>query len=71
MQVFLCWSGDRSKAFAKAVKDMLEVVSENKISASTSVEIEKGTFWFEELRNELSGAKAGVICLTHESLDSG
>ena len=35
------------------------------------MDIEKGTLWFEELRNELVGAKAGVICLTPESLDSG
>jgi hypothetical protein len=71
MSVFICWSGDRSHAIAEAVKELLEANLEtNIVKAFLSNDIEKGTFWFASILEQLQKAKAGIVCLTPENLQS-
>ena len=65
--VFICWSGDRSHAIAEAVKELLKA---NNVEAFLSNDIEKGTFWFASILEQLQKAKAGIVCLTRENLQS-
>jgi hypothetical protein len=67
MSVFICWSGERSFAVAKAVQELLEA---NGVPVFLSDEIEKGTAWFASILDRLRRAKAGIVCLTPENLQS-
>ena len=40
------------------------------VEPSMSTQIEKGTEWFEELRNALDNAHCGILCLTPEAIGS-
>jgi hypothetical protein len=68
MSVFICWSGARSHAIAKALEKLLQAngVSE----ASLSDDIEKGTVWFASILKKLGKAQAGIVCLTPENRQS-
>jgi hypothetical protein len=70
MKVFICWSGDRSQAFAAILKDWLQDLMPRRIEASLSVDIRKGTLWFQELDRALDGARLGIVCLTEEGARS-
>ena len=67
--VFISWSGERSKLAAEALKDWVETVLQN-ARPWMSTEIEKGTRSFDEIARALEGMKVGIICLTPENLTS-
>jgi hypothetical protein len=74
MSVFICWSGDRSKAIAEALKPLLEGVfpslAQDARQASPvflSKDIDKGAEWFQAIRAGLDAAQAGIVVLTHEN----
>lgn len=69
-KIFLCWSGKRSQRFAEAMKAWLPQVLGGNVQPSMSTQIEKGTEWFEELRNALDNAHCGILCLTPEAIGS-
>jgi len=69
-KIFLCWSGKRSQRFADAMKAWLPQVLGDSVEPSMSTQIEKGTDWFEELRNALDDAHCGILCLTPEAIGS-
>jgi TIR domain len=69
-KIFLCWSGTRSRRFAEAIKAWLVQVLGDSVEPSMSTQIEKGTEWFEELRNALDNAHCGILCLTPEAIGS-
>jgi hypothetical protein len=75
MSVFICWSGDRSHEVARAVRTLLQsalprLVGAKEIHVSISDEIEKGVAWFDSIIKRLQSAKAGVVCVTSENVDS-
>jgi len=73
MSVFICWSGDRSKAIAEALKPLLEGVFPSLAGDTTpspiflSKNIEKGAEWFQAIRAGLDSSQAGIVVLTHEN----
>jgi hypothetical protein len=69
-KIFLCWSGTRGRRFAEAIKAWLPQVLGDSVEPSMSTQIEKGTEWFEELRNALDNAQCGLLCLTPEAIGS-
>jgi hypothetical protein len=72
MSIFICWSGDRSHQIAKALKGLLEssMSSFRKEDVFISDDIEKGVSWFQSIETRLETAKAGIVCLTPENLNS-
>lgn len=70
MKVFICWSGHRSQAFAVIVKAWLQRLMPRRIDVRLSIDIQKGTLWFQELDKALDGARLGIVCLTEEALHS-
>ena len=73
MSVFLCWSGQQSRALAEAVKELLETtVPSLKIEKAEFIsdDIEKGVNWFDSIIDHLMNSKAGIVCLTPQNLQS-
>lgn len=69
MKLFICWSGSRSKAVAEALHEWLPTVLEG-LATTYSPDIEKGEPWFNSIGLELRQARAGLVCLTPENLQS-
>jgi hypothetical protein len=69
MEVFLGWSGQRSRRVAEELHDWLPQVTNAEMWISTH-EIAAGAVWPEELDRALERASAAVICVTRENLAS-
>ena len=67
--VFISWSGERSRQAAEVLREWLGTVLQN-TRPWMSTEIEKGSRSFEEIARALDGMKLGIICLTPENLTS-
>ena len=70
MKVFISWSGERSQALAKALRDWLPNVIQAIKPWMSDVDIDKGTRWSTDIALQLSEAKVGLICLTPENLNA-
>lgn len=67
MQIFMSWSGDKSRTFAEVLKPWLEVVLPGTDVWLSSEDIDKGTVWFTEIIGRLESCNCGVICITREN----
>lgn len=67
MKVFICWSGERSRLVAEALRKWLPNVIQA-VEPFMSEYIEKGNSWPENLDLNLKEAEVGLICLTGENL---
>jgi hypothetical protein len=67
-EVFVSWSGERSKAVAYALRDWLPKVMNALKPWLSASDIEKGTRWTNEIAEKLSSSSVGIICLTPENL---
>jgi hypothetical protein len=66
--VFISWSGPRSKSAGEALKQWLPLVVPTASPWMSAADIDKGARWREEVAAALDTMKAGVICLTPENL---
>ena len=69
MKVFICWSGRRSKELAEALNQWLPTVLKG-LAPTYSPNIPKGKLWFNSINRDLRRAKAGIVCLTPENIES-
>lgn len=70
MDVFISWSGERSGAAAKALRDWLPKIINALKPWLSSADIDKGTRWSADVASRLQAAKAGIICLTPSNIHS-
>jgi hypothetical protein len=70
MEVFLSWSGQRSKLVADALRSWLPCVLQSVKPWVSGTDIEAGARWHQELTTRLAKCNFGVICLTPENLES-
>ncbi len=70
MRIFLSWSGAQSKAVALALREWLKRVVQAFDPWMSDRDIEAGVPWFNEIAEELEKARAGILCVTPESLTS-
>lgn len=70
MQLFLSWSGPRSKALASALRDWLPLVIQSLRPWFSPDDIDKGAPWLAELNKQLQGHSAAIVCLTPENQGS-
>jgi hypothetical protein len=70
MRVFLSWSGERSKAIAEIFHQWLPSVIQAVKPYFSPDDITKGVRWSTEISSVLAQSRVGIICLTHESLNS-
>ena len=68
IRVFLSWSGEPSKAIADALRKWLPKVLQNVKPWMSSTDIYKGARWANDVAQELSGARFGVLCMTPGNL---
>lgn len=70
MDIFISWSGKRSRAFAEALRDWLPMIINAARPFLSSSDIDKGARWSTEIATRLEKAKAGIICLTPSNMQS-
>ena len=70
MDVFISWSGERSRAVAEALRDWLPMIINAMKPFLSANDIHKGMRWASELALKLQTAKAGIICLTSSNVHS-
>jgi hypothetical protein len=69
--VFVSWSGERSKALARALTEWLPPVFYNDLNVWMSEEdIQAGGRWELELAKQLEGTNFGIVCLTPDNIRS-
>lgn len=69
MKVFISWSGERGKKIGEAFKTWLPDVIQS-VEPFYSPDIEKGQRWSSGIEQNLKESKAGIICVTPESMMS-
>jgi len=67
--VFISWSGDRSKLVAEKMREWIPSVLQFATPYFTPADVEKGARWQPEISKKLSDSNVGIICLTKENLD--
>src|SRR4051794_30684648 len=67
--VFISWSGPRSRQIARALHDWLPKVIQAVRPWMSDADLEKGTRWSSEIATRLAEARIGVICLTPENIN--
>ncbi|HLJ90582.1 MAG TPA: TIR domain-containing protein [Candidatus Angelobacter sp.] len=70
MEIFVSWSGPRSGALAEALRSWLPKVVNAFKPWLSSADIDKGSLWHNEISSKLASAKAGIICITPNNLNS-
>jgi hypothetical protein len=68
MDIFISWSGPRSRAVAEALKKYLPMIVNDFNPWLSSSDIDKGSRSSEEIARALTNARAGIICLTPNNL---
>jgi len=69
-QVFLSWSGERSKLVADALKQWLPRVLQGLEVWMSDHDIRPGERWERQLGGQLEQSSFGIVCLTPENLKS-
>jgi hypothetical protein len=68
MKVFISWSGDRSQALAKALREWFPLVLHFIDPFVSQSDINAGDRWSVEIGQELANSNFGVICITRENV---
>ncbi|WP_375773396.1 DUF559 domain-containing protein [Archangium gephyra] len=67
MKVFLCWSKERSRAIAVALKNWLPKVIQNCEPWMSATDVLAGQRWDVELAQKLDESSVGILCVTPEN----
>lgn len=70
MKIFIGHAGDRSRALAEELRVFVRKLLPATDPWVSTLGIEKGSRWREELAGNLEHAGAGIICLTSDNLDN-
>jgi hypothetical protein len=70
LDVFLSWSGGRSRQVAAALHEWLPDVLHHVRPWMSSHDVDKGAHWPTEVATRLATAKVGVFCLTPENVEA-
>jgi hypothetical protein len=68
--VFISWSGERSKIAAQALNDWLPMVIQAVEPWMSDSDIDKGSRGLSEISHALGASKIGIVCLTPENQDA-
>ncbi|HNY40912.1 MAG TPA: toll/interleukin-1 receptor domain-containing protein, partial [Bryobacteraceae bacterium] len=70
MKVFISWSGPRSNAAAKVLRQWLPHIMNAVEPWMSERDISSGRRWRREVEDQLATAKFGILCLTPDNLHS-
>jgi hypothetical protein len=68
--VFISWSGERSRVIARKLRDWLPMVVQAARPWMSDADIKKGSRGLNEITKALYTPKVGIICLTPENLET-
>ena len=69
MNIFISWSGKRSKILASALRDWIPLIIQQAKPFMSKEDIETGTQWMKAILSKLDQSDFGIICLTPENLN--
>lgn len=67
MNIFISWSGERSRQVAELMKQWVKCVIQSTSPWISTKDIERGSIWAAEIGNQLQDTTNGIICLTKEN----
>jgi hypothetical protein len=70
MDIFISWSGEKSRAIAEAIREWLPKIMNSVKPWMSQTDISKGSRWDPDITRNLGTAKAGIFCLTPSNLKS-
>jgi len=70
MDVFISWSGEKSRKAAEAIRGWLPNVIQAVNPYFTPTDIDKGQRWSQEIAGKLNQSQFGIILLTKENLNA-
>jgi hypothetical protein len=70
MNLFLSWSGPKSRAVAASLYNWLPQVINAARPWMSSEDIRKGSRWSQALSTELAEARIGIVCVTRENSEA-
>lgn len=70
MKIFISWSGQRSRLFAKALREWLPLVIHYAEPWLSDTDISAGDRWSSEVAHQLEQSNFGVLCLTRDNASS-
>lgn len=70
MNVFISWSGDRSRLLASALADLLPDIIQDLNAWMSEHDISVGSRWSQELNQQLGTSNFGILCLTPENISA-
>jgi hypothetical protein len=69
MNIFISWSGHRSKFVAESLREWLPKVIQSLNPWISSSDVTKGSRWQIEIAQKLEKSNFGIICLTPENMN--
>lgn len=69
MDIFISWSGERSKFLAEALRGWLPKVIQNLNPWISVSDVEKGARWLKDISEKLETTNFGIFCLTPENIN--
>jgi len=70
VNIFISWSGARSKSLAILLHDWLRAVVQRASPWMSDRDIEAGQRWNEQISLRLKDTSFGIVCLTSENLNA-
>lgn len=70
MELFISWSGEKSKKLAEAIREWIPCVIQSVKPYFTPEDISKGQRWSSEISSKLESSKIGIIILTPTNLEA-
>ncbi|MFC3116977.1 TIR domain-containing protein [Cellvibrio fontiphilus] len=67
MNIFISWSGSRSKAVAEVISDWIKCVLQASQPWISTRDIDSGAVWFSEINEKLKDTTMGIVCLTQDN----
>ncbi len=67
MKIFVSWSGPRSKAAAKLLREWIKDVLPLAGPWMSEEDIPSGTIWFDGINQELEQTRYGILCVTQQN----
>ena len=69
MNVFLSWSGERSRRVAQALRDWLPNVVQALKPWLSAKDIATGARWSSDVASKLDECRAGILCITPDNIE--
>ena len=70
MEIFISWSGLKSKAAASAIREWIQDVFQGVKPWMSESDIDPGKRWLNELQSKLNTFSSGIICVTRQNLNA-